>query len=257
MNGEKNKILIPENNLITLTSRDKGFLDRVYKDGLEKYQKRIYQIGFKDKKHILDAGCGFGQWSFAMAQNSEKITGIDVSLSRIKICKEIAKINNFSNIEFFNESVEDLSYEDNSFDAIFCYSVIYSTDYKKTFKEFFRILKKSGNLYFVSNGWGWLIYNLIKNPYPSNDFKPRRYALETAFNSMVFKITGNYLSKKDFYVNPKKMKLFLENIGFKKVLLGPEGKLKHWDIKEEAINLSFHPDKYFGLTIFFEILAEK
>lgn len=247
----KKDIIIPKNRDF-LSPRDKGFLERVYRNGLEKYQKRIYQIGFENKEHILDAGCGFGQWSLAMAQNSKKITGLDKSSARIKLCKEIARINNFSNIDFLEEDIENLSYDDNTFDAIFCYSVIYSTDYQKTSKEFFRVLKKSGLLYLCTYSWGWLIYNLIKNPHPSVDFNPRKYALETFLNS----IFGSF-PKGDIVMSPQKTKSILKNLGFRKILIGPEGKLKHWAIKENITIPPFHSEKYFGLTNTFEILAEK
>ncbi len=262
-------MIIPEDIKSSLIPRDRGFFNRVYNingdisatgccnDGLKKYKKRIYRIGFENKKHILDAGCGFGQWSFAMAQTSKKITGIDISLPRIKVSRRIAKENNFSNVSFLQNSIKKLPFKDETFDAIFCYSIIYSTDYQKTLKEFFRVLKKSGLLYCSSNSWGWLVYNLVKNPYPSIDFNPRKYAFQVFLNSIRFNITHKYVTGKDLVMSPKKTKLLLENLGFKKILIGSEGKLKHWDIKEKLTSAAFYQEKYFGLTNTFEVLTEK
>ena len=255
---KENFIIIPRDIDTFLNPSDKDFLHRVYKNGLENYKERTSLVGFKSKEVILDAGCGFGQWALAMAQDSKSVIGIDISFSRIEICKRIANLNNFSNIEFLHGNIEMLPFNDNTFDAIFCYSAIYSTDYRKSFKEFSRVLKNHGLLYCCTNGWGWLIYNLIKNPNPSINFNPRKYAIETVINSLLLNITGYRFPNKDLVMNPRKIKLILQYLGFKKILLGPEGTLKHWDTKKNINpNLAFYPAKYFGLINVFEVLTEK
>ena len=45
---------------------DKLFIQRVFSKGLDSYINRLEAIGFTKKSKVLDAGCGYGQWSIAL-----------------------------------------------------------------------------------------------------------------------------------------------------------------------------------------------
>ena len=123
--SETNQIEIPDWLLNRLSVNDTGFLQRVYSGGLDKYKKHLARIGFIDKERILDAGCGFGQWTFAMAQTSEQAIGMDVDSERLFVSTQLASINAFKNVEFRQASLEDIPNFEEAFDAVFCYSVVY------------------------------------------------------------------------------------------------------------------------------------
>ena len=184
------KIEIPDRLLQRLGANDAGFLQRVYSTGLDKYKERLARVGFVGKERILDAGCGFGQWTFAMAQTSKHVVGIDVDSERLSVSTQLASINNFKNVEFRRASLEEIPDFEETFDAVFCYSVVYLTDYHTVFRNLFRILKKGGYLYICTNGPGWYLYNIIEGPNPSMDFRPRWYGIQTFWNTLIHKRGG-------------------------------------------------------------------
>ena len=255
MSGTDN-IEIPDRLLQRLSANDAGFLQRVYSDGLDKYKKHLARIGFVGVESILDAGCGFGQWTFAMAQTSKHVIGIDIDSERLSVCAQLASINNFKNVEFRRASLEDIPDFEETFDAVFCYSVIYLTDYHKVFRNFFRILKKGGALYICTNGPGWYLYNIIEGPNPSIDFHPRRYGIQTFRNTLIRKRSGFSLSTGARIMTPSGTKRALNESGFEVVALGAEGTLGVSDgqISQPAPNYNA---TYMGLVNVFEVIARK
>ena len=250
------KIEIPDPLLRRLSTNDAGFLRRVYSGGLDKYRERLACIGFVGVERILDAGCGFGQWTFAMAQTSKHVIGVDVDSERLSVCTQLASINNFKNVEFHRASLEDIPDFEETFDAVFCYSVVYLTDYHKVFRNFFRILKKGGVLYISTNGPGWYLYNIIEGPNPSIDFRPRRYGIQTLWNTLIRKRSGFSPSAGARIMTPSGTKRALDKFGFEVVALGAEGTLAIGDgqISQPAPNYNA---TYMGLVNVFEVIACK
>lgn len=70
---------------------------------------------FKGKK-VLDLGCGFG-WHciYAMEQGAVSAVGIDISS---KMLEEARKKTKFSNVEYIQMPIEDINFEENSFDIV-------------------------------------------------------------------------------------------------------------------------------------------
>jgi len=106
-------------------------------------------LGNVKGKKILDAGCGTGISSKILAQKGAKVTGIEISKKMLDIAEEYCK--GFE-IKFDKGSIDELLYEDGSFDTILASLVIhYFEDPTKVFKEFHRVLKKDGILVFSTN----------------------------------------------------------------------------------------------------------
>ncbi len=254
--SETNEIEIPDRLLHRLSVNDAGFLQRVYSDGLDKYKNHLARIGFVGKERILDAGCGFGQWAFAMAQTSKHVIGVDIDSGRLSVSTQLASINDVKNVEFRCASLEDMPDFEETVDAVFCYSVVYLTDYHKVFREFFRILKKGGCLYICTNGPGWYLYNVIKGPNPSMDFRPRWYGIRTFWNTLSRKRSGFSLRAGARIMTPSGTKRALDGSGFEVVALDAEGTLTTGD--DQALPPSPNYDaKYMGLVNVFEVVARK
>ena len=250
------KIEIPDRLLQRLSVNDTGFLQRVYSDGLDRYRERLARISFVGLEKILDAGCGFGQWTFAMAQTSKHVVGIDIDSERLSVSAQLASINDFENVEFRQASLEEMPDFEETFDAVFCYSVVYLTDYHKVFRNFFRILKKGGYLYICTNGPGWYLYNIIEGPNPSIDFHPRRYGVQTFWNTLIRKQSGFSPGAGARIMTPKGTKRALEKSGFKVVALGAEGALGFGDGHTIPPAPNYNAT-YMGLVNVFEVIARK
>ncbi len=253
---ETDKIEIPDRLLRRLSANDTGFLQRVYSSGLDKYRKHLGRIGFVDKDRILDAGCGFGQWTFAMAQTSTQVVGVDIDSERLSVSAQLASINDFKNVEFCRASLEDIPNCEETFDAIFCYSVVYLTDYHKVFRNFFRLLRKGGDLYICTNGPGWYLYNIIQQPNPSTDFHPRRYGIRTFWNALTHKRKGFSPSTGACIMTPTGTKRALDRSGFEVVTLGAEGTVTTGD-RHTIPPAPNYNARYMGLVNVFELIARK
>jgi ubiquinone/menaquinone biosynthesis C-methylase UbiE len=159
---------IPEDYYNSLTDFEKEFLDLEF-TGIrnpENYIKRINFLGFNNQEVVLDAGCGMGQWSLAFATTCQKVFAIDKNESRTKIAKELLAYNNKKNCDITNGGLEKLNFPDNTFDCIFCYSVIMFTNIPQTLNEFYRVLKPNGKVYIMTDLQGWqlvLLNRSIKN----------------------------------------------------------------------------------------------
>jgi len=243
-----------ENRLNFRSESDKAFFKRVYATPLNIYKNRLQLLKLENKKVVLDAGCGFGQWSISSSFINDEIHALDYDFNRVRITKEISNSLNQNNMFLSNSVLEKLPFKNNTFDAITCYSVIFITDYKKSIKEFFRILKPGGIVYVVGNGIGWYLHRIITNSNSNPGFNSRIPALKTIFESIKYSFTKKRKSGSSIVMYPKSFCRDLKSVGFRNIKCEPEG---HIQINKELPINPFYPPKYLGLTNIFEVLAEK
>lgn len=237
-----------------LGENDYKFLKRVYSSNLETYINRLVNIGFEKHENILDAGCGFGQWSFSLAKLNKNVIATDISSTRLIIGNEIAKCNNYQNINFFQSEITKIPLENESIDAIFSYGVIFLVSIEKALKEFHRILKKGGKLYFNTNGLGWAL-NLWENqPNKTQDYNPKETAVKSFENSFLIE-TGNKKKPGQQICNRKEIITLIEEIGFNLIADDGDGLI---NIKSSENNIiPFFKKDYFGFEGVREYLIEK
>jgi len=252
--SDDNYVLDTFTNKLQFTSElEKQFFTRIYTTPREVYDSRIKQINFIDKKNVLDAGCGYGQWTISLSNFNKNVCAIDLDPNKLKIAKKISTLE--SKYPLYGVgNIENLPFNDNQFDAVFSYSVIYWTDYKKSLREFYRVLKPKGFIYFVANGLGWSIFNLFSGHSSASDYNARKVAIDTIFQTFRYSLTGKKKKNSSLFLSPKKVSDFMRNIGFKNVMIAEEGHLKLLDNVKTS---SFYPKKYFGLDNVFEIWGEK
>ncbi|TAE58789.1 MAG: class I SAM-dependent methyltransferase, partial [Nostocales cyanobacterium] len=90
------------------------------------YQRNQKVIDTQDKI-ILDAGCGSGYKSLALAEANPgvKIIGIDISAESVKLAEQRLKYHGFDNAEFYVLSIYDLPDLKYKFDYINCDETLY------------------------------------------------------------------------------------------------------------------------------------
>ena len=92
---------------------------------------------YKKKGMLIDFGCGTG-WFLEYARNHYKVAGFEPTENLAKFTSDLLKIQIESDVRKF---------KDNSFDIITAFDVIeHVAEPRKTFQEFFRLLKKDGIL---------------------------------------------------------------------------------------------------------------
>lgn len=104
----------------------------------------------KEGENVLDLGSGAGIDVFLTAEkvgSPGRVIGLDMTEDMVEKSEKLAKRYNYSNVEFRLGEMEELPFEDNSFDLVISNCVInLSTDKSRTFKEIYRVLKPGGRV---------------------------------------------------------------------------------------------------------------
>jgi len=96
---------------------------------------------------VLDVGCGTGNFSVKLAQKGCYITGIDISEQMLKVAREKARKNNDLSMEFTLMDVNQLDFDDETFNAVFSMTAFeFVKEPAHAYAEMFRVLKPGGQL---------------------------------------------------------------------------------------------------------------
>jgi len=105
-------------------------------------------IGDIHGKKVLDVGCGEGYNSRIFARQGAKVVGVDISKEMIQLAQEEEKKTKLG-IQYFTASWTDLSLFKNKFDVVLStLALMDGPSYEDALKEFYRVLKPSGDLFF-------------------------------------------------------------------------------------------------------------
>src|SRR3989344_3543721 len=109
----------------------------------EKQYERALSFVNKGMK-VLDAGCGDGVLSLMMAEKGALVTGVDLSVPNIDVCKKRAKDKELENaVSFLIGDAEKLPFPDNSFVLVVSSHVLeHLPDFDQGFREIMRVTKK-------------------------------------------------------------------------------------------------------------------
>ena len=99
---------------------------------------------------VLDLGSGSGMDAFYAAMavtETGSVTGVDMTTEQVEKATELAADNGFHNVSFHQGYIEELPFEDSSFDAVISNGVInLSAEKDRVFEEAHRVLKPGGTL---------------------------------------------------------------------------------------------------------------
>lgn len=103
------------------------------------------KLGDIKGKSVLTIGCGSGEECVAILEKQPKsITGVDIAENLIEIAKKTVK-----NVEFLVMDVEEMKFEDQSFDLVYCSLMMdYFESWEKVLKEVYRVLRPGGIFLF-------------------------------------------------------------------------------------------------------------
>ena len=148
-----------------------GLSDEQFWESVELFSERAqansFDLDWLVGKRVLDAGCGSGRSSVAMAvHGAAEIQATDISESGLAHARERAR--DFPNIVFQNASVLDTPFPDNHFDLVWCAGVVHHTsNFRRALAELSRTCKKNeGKLFLLLYGTGGLRWKLIKSLRP-------------------------------------------------------------------------------------------
>jgi ubiquinone/menaquinone biosynthesis C-methylase UbiE len=114
------------------------------------YRHKLYnKVGLRDKKKILDVGCGTGAVTFDMARSTNgHIIGIDIDPEKLEEARKL--LAPVTNIELMEGDAQDLPFEDETFDlVVFTIVLMYIPDPQKAVNEMARVTRKGGHVLAV------------------------------------------------------------------------------------------------------------
>jgi len=159
----------------------------------------------REGKKVLEIGCGMGIFTKKLAHTKAYIVAIDISPDLIQRATNEVKCDNVS---FYIDDVENMRFEDSSFDCVVGSSVLHHLNLRRALLEINRVLKKNGKAIFTEPNMLNPQIILQKN------IKP------------IGKILGDLPSETAFF-RWQLTKIFLE-AGFKKVSIKPFDFLHPW-----------------------------
>ena len=233
---------------------EEEFFKRIWGTNISDYILRLKSLKIERKFNVLDAGCGYGQWSVSLSFLNTNVFSVDNDPKRIEILSKITDFLNIKNISSYVGSISAMKYDDNFFDEIFCYSTIFFTDFKKTLDEFYRILRPGGKIYVQSNGLGWYIYNLVNGHNPSKYFDSKLMAKNAIENTINYFESGSLLEGKQIIIPSYVLRENAIKSGFRNLLISGDGKIK---LNENIVTKSFYKEKYFGEEGPYEMIGWK
>ena len=107
----------------------------------------IDSLGLQAGSKILDAGCGAGRPAYEVVKRGYDVFGMDYSFEMLKKANSILNRDGYQNVELCQGDIENLPYQNATFDVIICLGVIaYLPSEKKALEELRRVLKPGGVL---------------------------------------------------------------------------------------------------------------
>jgi ubiquinone/menaquinone biosynthesis C-methylase UbiE len=138
--------------------------DALFRASVELFRKRW--IANKEPaeyfrgKRCLDAGCGGGRYSVAMAlMGAASVAGIDLGEEGLRDARLRQQRLGLTQIEFEQASVLNLPFPEDEFDFVCCSGVLHHTPgIERGLSELRRVLKPAGELYLLLYGAGGLFW---------------------------------------------------------------------------------------------------
>lgn len=110
--------------------------------------KLVKFAGLEKLQHVLDVGCGTGVVAVTAARGGANVVGLDLTPELLERANENAELAGVS-IEFMEGDVENLPFDDASFDAVVSqFGHMFGPRHEVTISEMLRVLKPGGVIAF-------------------------------------------------------------------------------------------------------------
>lgn len=126
----------------------------------EKLHYLLHRIPFQDYhgKRVLEVGSGLGNDLSRFAASGAQVVGVDLADRAIELAQANFKQRGLTG-EFYRMDGENLAFDANSFDFVYCHTVLqFTPDPESMIREIHRVLKPRGKAILMAiNRRSWLI----------------------------------------------------------------------------------------------------
>ena len=235
---EKNELELETGSLFSSLWHE--YDDAEFKHSVELFERRLKLIGeplnsIKDGK-VLDAGCGGGRNSIALKlAGAKNVVGVDIGIDGLKdASKRVQKLDLSRDIEFLPASIQNLPFQDNEFDVVWCAGVLMIVENESVaLDELLRVLKPGGVLYllvYASGGMRWPLISLLRPICANIGIEEIETAIKLSNQNAASRRTfldDLFCPKLDFY-SWERLERMLTNRNVKSITrLGSEVRLDH------------------------------
>lgn len=237
-----------------LGENDVSFLSRVYDHDPADYQARLAGWGFRDRRCVLDAGCGFGQWTLGLARLNRQVVAVDSQPERTLFVTDLASSFGCENVSVQRARLDRFPFDDGSFDGIFCYGVLFLTRWRESLAELARVLESGGLLYTNANGLGWYRHMWTTRPNPTEDYEPREHVARVFDNTWRYARGLPIDEGYGMIVEKEDLVRALEGFGFHSIRVAGEARLAE-AVGGRGAPEPFFRESYHGDVGVYEVLA--
>lgn len=110
---------------------------------------------------VLDYGCGMGGTTARLVAFGARVTGLDISLSRLQQARQHVKQETAGNVNLAQGAAETLPFGDSAFDVVLGKQILHHLDWKTAIPEIVRVLRPGGRAVFLEP----LIHNPLLEGY--------------------------------------------------------------------------------------------
>ncbi|NJN82055.1 MAG: class I SAM-dependent methyltransferase [Caldilineaceae bacterium] len=110
-------------------------------------EKMVLTAQLTGDERVLDAGCGAGHTALAFAPHVREVIAVDFTEAMLEQGRGLAEARGLTNVEFRLGDVEQLPFEDASFDVVVSrYSAHHWPNPQNALREFKRVLRSGENI---------------------------------------------------------------------------------------------------------------
>lgn len=136
-------------------------------------------------RHLLELGCGMGFDSVELLKRGVRVTATDLTPRAVELARRHFELESLSPEAVRVENAFDLSFDDETFDAVWANGVIHETgDPERAMTEVYRVLKPGGRAiishFYRRPSWMYLVYRLGREniEHPDEDPPVRQFLTE-------------------------------------------------------------------------------